>query len=115
VRPNCLADGLHVDLVRAAGPIHDEDRLLAVTIAGPTLSGNLASAVASGGVPSTALGADAIGNAPIVREVVEDWFRRQGRLAHGQLDQGALRRPDDANAHTGDCVALDASAQRIRR
>jgi 5'-nucleotidase len=53
VRASCLADGLHVDLFRAARQVRDEDRLLAVTIAGPTLSGNLASAAASGGVPST--------------------------------------------------------------
>ena len=41
VRASCLADGIHVDLLRAAGrPIHDEDRLLAVTIGAPTLSGS---------------------------------------------------------------------------
>ena len=43
VRTSCRADGLHVDLFRGSGPIHDDDRLLAVTIGGPTLSGNLAS------------------------------------------------------------------------
>jgi len=106
VRPTCLADGLHVDLVRAAGPIHGEDRLVAVTIAGPTLSGSLASAMLSGGVgSSTSLGAVSTANAPVVREVVEDWLRRLGRQAHGHLDATTLGRPDDAGAHAVACVA----------
>ena len=96
---------LHVDLVRAAGPIHDDDRLVAVTIAGPTLSGSLASAVLSRSIsaPDVARGRPT-GNAPVVREVVEDWFRRMGRRAHGQLGEAALRHPDDAGARI-DCVS----------
>ncbi len=78
VRPACQADGLQIDLLRAAGqPIHDEDRLLAVTIGAPTLSGNLASADPLGGVVPTE-------NAPVVREVVEDWFRRHRHLTAAQ-------------------------------
>src|SRR6185295_7853009 len=51
VRAGCIADGIHVDLVRRSGRlIHDEDRLLAVTIGAPTLSGSLASAAPLGGV-----------------------------------------------------------------
>jgi len=120
LRPSCVADRLHVDLVRAAGPIHDDDRLVAVTIAGPTLSGSLATAVLSGSLgpanslgtdSSTSLGAGATRNAPVVREVVEDWFRRMGRRAHGQLGEAALRHPDDAGARI-DCVSPDASLQR---
>ena len=120
LRPSCVADRLHVDLVRAAGPIRDDDRLVAVTIAGPTLSGSLASAVLSrslgpanslGAGPSTSLGAGATRNAPVVREVVEDWFRRMGRRAHGQLGEAALRHPDDAGARI-DCVSPAASLQR---
>jgi 5'-nucleotidase len=101
VRASCLADGLHVDLLRTAGrPIHDEDRLLAVTIGAPTLSGSLASPAPLGGIGPT-------GNAPVVREVVEDWFRRLGHLAPGQLDDAIHRRPDHADAQTVDCVALN--------
>jgi 5'-nucleotidase len=116
MRPSCLADGLHLDLLRAAGPIRDEDRLMAVTIAGPTLSGSLASAVQAGGAgpstslgasPSTSLGVNAVGKAPVVREVVEDWFRRQGRATHGRLDETTLRRQDDAAMPIADCVAPD--------
>ena len=47
----------------------DDDRLVAVTIGAPTPSGSLASSAPLGGVGP-------IGNAPVVREVVEDWFRR---------------------------------------
>ena len=71
VRVSCQADGPHVDLFRGGQRIRNEDRLLAVTIGGPTLSGNLASRDPVAGVGPT-------DNAPVVREVVEDWFRRQG-------------------------------------
>lgn len=101
VRARCLADGLHVDLLRPAGqPIGDEERLLAVTIGGPSLSGGVASAHPTGGAGPTE-------NAPVVREAVEDWFRRRGHVAHGQLDDAAHRRPEHADAHTVDCVARD--------
>jgi 5'-nucleotidase len=101
VRARCLADGIHVDLLRTPGrPIHDEDRLLAVTIGAPTLSGSLASPAPLGGVGPTE-------NAPVVREVVEDWFRRLGHLAQGQLDEVTHRRPQYADAQTVDCVALN--------
>lgn len=103
VRATCLVDDIHLDLLRTVGrPIHDEDRLLAVTIGAPTLSGSLASAAPPGGVGPTE-------NAPVVREVVEDWFRRLGRLAQGQLDDAIHRRPEHADAHTVDCVPPNAS------
>jgi 5'-nucleotidase len=70
VRTRCTVDGLHADLVRGHTRIHDDDHLVAVTIGGPTPSGGLASSapVLSGGP---------IGNAPLVRELIEDWFRRR--------------------------------------
>jgi 5'-nucleotidase len=103
VRASCLADGIHVDLVRAAGrPIQDEDRLLAVTIGAPTLSGSLALPAPLGGVGPTE-------NAPVVREVVEDWFRRLGPLAQGRLDDATHRSPEYAGAQAVDCLALNAS------
>jgi 2',3'-cyclic-nucleotide 2'-phosphodiesterase (5'-nucleotidase family) len=98
VRASCLADGLHVDLFRTAGPIHDDDRLLAVTIGAPTPSGSLASPAPLGGVGP-------IGNVPVVREVVEDWFRRLGHAAKGRLDDAAHRSPAFAGAQIADCVA----------
>jgi 5'-nucleotidase len=102
VRASCLADGLHVDLLRTVGrPIHDDDRLLAVTIGAPTLSGSLASPAPLGGVGPTE-------NAPVVREVVEDWFRRPGHLAQGQLDDTSHQRPEYADAQTVGCVDLNA-------
>jgi hypothetical protein len=80
--------------------------LLAVTIAGPTLSGNLASAAASSGVPSTSLGAAATTeNAPVVREVVEDWFRQRMHLSQSRLDDANHRGPEYADAQTVDCPA----------
>ena len=97
VRASCLADGLHVDLLRASGRIRDDDRLVAVTIVSPTLSGNLALAVPPARAGSTE-------NTPVVREVVEDWLRRSRHLARGQLD-AASHRWEDADAQTVGCVA----------
>ena len=97
VRASCLADGIHVDLLRTAGrPIHDEDRLLAVTIGAPTLSGGLASADFLGSVESDV-------NAAVVREVVEDWFSGLGRLSHDRLAE--LTRQTSAGSPIAPCTA----------
>ena len=48
--------------------IEDNYRLVVVTIAAPTLSGNVVTAAPPGGIGPT-------DKAPIVREVVEEWFR----------------------------------------
>ena len=98
VRASCLADGLHVDLFRGARPIHDDDRLLAVTIGAPTPSGSLASLALLGAVGPS-------GNAPVVREVIEDWFRRLGNASQRKLDDAAHRIPAVAEAQVADCVA----------
>jgi 5'-nucleotidase len=98
VRTSCRANGLHVDLFRGSGAIHDDDRLLAVTIGGPTLSGNLASSDPVAGIGP-------IGNAPIVREVVEEWFLRLGHSAQRQLDDATHRSPAFSDAPISDCVA----------
>jgi 5'-nucleotidase len=108
VRASCLADELHIDLLRAGGRmIHDEDRLLVVTIGAPTLSGSVVLAAPPGGVGPT-------DDAPIVREVVEDWFRRLGRLAQGKLDGAIHQRPEYAEAQAVGCVAT-ALPERSRR
>jgi 2',3'-cyclic-nucleotide 2'-phosphodiesterase (5'-nucleotidase family) len=93
VQASCLADGIHVDLLRAAGRIHDDDQLLVVTIGFPTPSGNVVSAAPPGGVRPT-------DNAPVVRHVVEDWLRRPGHLD----DSSHPRRASDATQIV-DCVA----------
>jgi hypothetical protein len=101
VRTRCLADGIHVDLLRTMGrPIHDEDRLLAVTIGAPTPSGSLASPAPLGGLGPT-------GNAPVARELVEDWFRRLGQAAQRQLDDATHRSPEYADTSVANCVALN--------
>jgi 5'-nucleotidase len=97
VRVDCQADGLHVELFRRSGPIRDDDRLLAVTIGGPTLSGNLASSDPVAGIGP-------IGNAPVVREQVEDWFRRLGRSPQSQLSDVAHRSQAFVDAPIGGCV-----------
>jgi 2',3'-cyclic-nucleotide 2'-phosphodiesterase (5'-nucleotidase family) len=98
VRASCLVGGIHLDLLHTVGPpIHDDDRLLAVTIGAPTPSGSLASSAPLGGVGPT-------GNAPVVREVVEDWFRRPGHLSQGRLDEATHRGPEYADAPTVDCL-----------
>jgi 5'-nucleotidase len=98
VRTSCQADGLRVDLFRGAGRIHDDDRLVALTIGAPTPSGSLASPAPLGGVGP-------IGNARVVREVVEDWFRRLGHSAKSQLEDATHRSPAFADAPVIDCVA----------
>jgi 5'-nucleotidase len=98
VRTSCLAGGIHVDLLRTTGrPIHNEDRLLAVTIGAPTPSGSLASPAPLGGLGPTE-------NAPVVRELVEDWFRRLGHPAQRRLDDATHRSPEYADAPTAGCV-----------
>jgi 5'-nucleotidase len=98
VRIGCLADGTHVNLLREDGrAIQDNDRLLVVTIASPTLSGNVAMAAPAGGVAPT-------DKAPIVREVVEDWFREPGHLLPGQRGASG-HRMEFANRQAAGCVA----------
>jgi 2',3'-cyclic-nucleotide 2'-phosphodiesterase (5'-nucleotidase family) len=91
VRARCLAGGIDLELFRGTERIDDTDRLLGVTIGAPTLNGNLASPDFLGGI--------VIENNPVVREVVEDWFRRLGRLTPSERDR-ALR-PRTAVACTG--------------
>ena len=100
VRVGCLADAVHVDLLRAPGrPIHDDERLMVATIAYPTLSGSIAQAAAARAVDSTA-------DAPVVREVVEDWLRRPVHLAKRPTDDRSLS-AEDAGTPTAGCVAQD--------
>jgi 5'-nucleotidase len=82
----CLADGVHVDLLRGTERIPDDARLIAVTIGGPTLNGNLASPDFLGSVGP-------LDNSPVVREVVEDWFRRLGQLPADQRHRLLATRP----------------------
>ena len=98
LRTSCQADGLRVDLFRGGARIHDDERLLAVAIGAPTPSGSLASPAFLGGVGP-------IGNAPVVREVVEDWFRRLGHPAKAGLDDATHRSRAFADAQIVDCVA----------
>ena len=98
VRVSCLPHGIHVDLLRAAGrPIHDEDRFLVVTIGSPTLSGSVALTVPAAGLGPT-------DGALVVREVIEDWLRRPGHPAQGQLDE-ASHRLEYADARSVGCAA----------
>ncbi|MGH9143430.1 MAG: 5'-nucleotidase C-terminal domain-containing protein, partial [Vicinamibacterales bacterium] len=96
VHASCLPDGIHVDLLRAVGPpIQDTDRLLVVTIGYPTPSGGVAGAAPDGFA--------SIGNMPVVREVVEDWWRRQARPMPGSLEH-ADRRLELAGRQTAACI-----------
>jgi 5'-nucleotidase len=82
----CLADGVHVDVRRGTERIADDAQLLAVTIGGPTLNGNLASPDFLGSVGP-------FENSPVVREVVEDWFRRLGQLPADERRRLLNKRP----------------------
>lgn len=101
VNARCLADGLHIELLRGTERIDDDDRLIAVTIGAPTLNGNLASPDFLGGIGP-------IENNPAVREVVEDWFRRLGRLTASERDRVLNRRPEYDKQSVG-CVAANAA------
>lgn len=106
MRATCVTDGIQVDLLRASGqPVHDDDRLLAVTIGGPSLSSGLASAHPTGGTGP-------IENAPVVREAVEDWMRRMSRLTSSQVDETLHRRPAGADAQTLDCLERRPAPRR---
>jgi 5'-nucleotidase len=101
VRTSCHADGLHVALLRDGKPVRKDDQLTAVTIGGPSPSGSLASSapVASGGP---------IGNAPVVRELIEDWFRTAGNAAR-VISTAASRASASPSACPGDRTPLEAS------
>jgi len=100
VRTSCRADRLHVDLLRPSGQlIHEADRLFVVTIGQPTLSGGVASAASQGVRPTD--------DAPVVREVVEDWFRHPGHLARTSLDDVSDRRAESGDTQPADCPAVN--------
>ena len=101
VKATCLADGLHVDLLRGTRRIEEHEKLLGVTIGAPTLNGNLASADFLGGPGPTE-------NNPVVREVVEDWFRRLGRLPPGERAHVVNRQPELAGDQLLGCVGPPA-------
>ena len=96
VHATCLADGLHVDVLRGTERIDDHERLLGVTIGAPSLNGNLASPDFLGGVGP-------LENNPVAREVVEDWFRQLGRLPADERHR-LLNRPPSDNAQLAGCV-----------
>jgi 5'-nucleotidase len=99
VRAACSAERIHVELFRPSGlPIHDEDQLAVVTIGSPTLSGAVLSAARPGSFSAT-------DNAPIVREVVEDWLRQPGRRLLGDVADAANRRGEVVDIQLAACVA----------
>jgi len=84
VRAGCEADRMRVDLLRQTGQsIGDDERLVVATIGAPTISGGVAVAAF--------LGVDPADTAPVVREVVEDWFRQPTHLSHAQLENAGQR------------------------
>jgi 2',3'-cyclic-nucleotide 2'-phosphodiesterase (5'-nucleotidase family) len=99
VRADCSADGIHVELFRPSGlRIHDKDQLIVVTIGSPTPSGTLASTLRPGGSNGT-------DNAPVVREVVEDWLRQPRRRLGAEAADADRRRWDFAGTQPDGCLA----------
>jgi 2',3'-cyclic-nucleotide 2'-phosphodiesterase (5'-nucleotidase family) len=97
VTATCQRAALEIDLARDDGrAVRDDDRLLAVTIGAPTLSGGLASTDPLGA-------AEAGGNAAVVREVVEDWFTRLGRAPDNRIDELAHRTRTSVASEIGAC------------
>jgi 2',3'-cyclic-nucleotide 2'-phosphodiesterase (5'-nucleotidase family) len=79
VLATCAADGLHVEIVRGSETVTDQDRLTVVTmdsLAGGPVFGPIARFER----------AEVTVSAPVVREVVEEWFRaRKGALRADQF------------------------------
>jgi 5'-nucleotidase len=94
----CEAGGVQVELQRGTVRVEDGERLLGVTIGAPTLNGNLASADFLGGVGP-------LENNPVVREVVEDWFRRLGRLTVAERGLLLIRHTGSVAIRPASCAA----------
>jgi 5'-nucleotidase len=107
VTASCLADGVHVDLLRGTRRIEEHEKLLGVTIGAPTLNGNLASTDFLGGPGPTE-------NNPVVREVVEDWFRRLGRMPPSEREHVLNRQPEFRGDRLLGCAAPPRIALRPR-
>jgi len=98
VHATCTGGTVRVDQFRLDGtPLHDLDRLLAVTIGGPTPSGGLAASgpLGGGGPP---------GETAVVREIFEDWFRRSGSVTQQQIDDATHRSLAYAGAPASGCM-----------
>jgi 5'-nucleotidase len=96
VRVTCEAGGLQVDLQRPTGHPIDPAESLVVVGMDSLLGGRMFA-------PLLAAGATAVQpEAPIVREVVEDWLRRRGGVLEAARFEGRPRRLDFA-AHTAAC------------
>jgi 5'-nucleotidase len=98
IRMGCFAGATRVDLLRDDGrAIEDNDRLIVVTIASPTLSGNVATAAPPGSLGPT-------DKAPIVREVAEEWVRQAEHRLPDQ-DGGSRPRMEFTSTQASGCVA----------
>jgi 2',3'-cyclic-nucleotide 2'-phosphodiesterase (5'-nucleotidase family) len=99
VRASCSADGILVKLFRTSGlQVHDEDQLVVVTIASPTISGTL-------GLGAPLLGFNSSDDAPVVREAVEDYLRRTGgRVVTGDVSDADHLRWEGAEPALDGCI-----------
>ena len=84
VKARCSADGLEVELFHASGRSIGADERVAVVAMDSLVSGLIFATV------SPPAGFSVPEDAPIVREVVEDWLRRRG----GRLDPEQFVDPD---------------------
>jgi 5'-nucleotidase len=107
VLATCHASGVHVELRQGTDRIDDNEPLLGVTIGAPTLNGNLASADFLGGEGP-------LENNPVAREVVEDWFRRLGRLTRGERERVLDWRLEYAGTPATGCVARNGADPTVR-
>ena len=96
-RASCVDGQLHVDVLRDSRAAGDQDRLLVVTIGGPTLSGNVATADPLAGGPAE--------NGPVVREAAEDWFKFAEHVTPARVAE-AGQRIDVAAARADRCASV---------
>ena len=108
VNVRCLADGVHVDLLRGTERIDDSARLIGVTIGAPTLNGNLASPDFLGGIGP-------VENNPVAREVRRGLVP-ETRPAHARrarsCSQPQLQKPRSHWMHRPRCGADSGLALR---
>jgi 5'-nucleotidase len=101
VRATCSPSGLEIDLFRPSGqPIGADERLTVVAMDSLAFGAVFASVAPPDGsrVPPQ--------DAPVMREVVEDWLRqRGGRLHASQFVTASDGRWEYAGTDTGSCVA----------
>jgi 5'-nucleotidase len=100
VRVRCSADGADVDLYRPTGaPVGADERLVVVAMDSLVFGPVFAPARRTGAAAASQGATRASPDAPVMREVVEDWLRRRG----GQIEVREYSKPRWDYSQAGGC------------